>query len=231
MIRCVVAEDFQELNDIYTNFLKHENDIVVEGSARNSQELFTILAKKEVDVILMDIEMESQDAGINNCKRVCQEYPKIKVLMLTCHEEDAKIMAAFEAGAVDYILKTSSLSEIITGVKNAYNDEAPIHPHAASVLRKNIRGMEELKNRLYGLTKSIYSLTNTEIGILGLLMEGKKQREIAAQRNIELVTVKSHVTNILRKFKVRRTSEILKQIDNSGLEDLITDLAQSSTRE
>lgn len=98
-IRCIVAEDFLDLNRIYTDILNYEPDIEVIHNAFSGEELLKILKDKTPDVILLDIEMETPEAGIEYCRRISAQYPKIKTVILTCHEEEEKILAAFEAGS------------------------------------------------------------------------------------------------------------------------------------
>lgn len=137
VIGCIIAEDFLELNQIYCSILDHEPNISVLASVRSGFELVKAVEIHHPDVILMDIEMESQNAGIEYCRLINQRFPEIRIVILTCHEDEERILAAFEAGAVDYLLKTDSMSNIITSITNAYNRNSPIHSHAASVVSVN----------------------------------------------------------------------------------------------
>ena len=226
MITCIVAEDFAELRDIYSNLLDHESGISVAGSAADGSELFSLLKSTEPDVLLLDIEMDSPNAGIEYCRRVTEEHPKIATIMLTCHEEEDKILSAFRAGAVNYILKTSSLSEIIEAVRNASEGKSKIHSHASEVIRKQLQRVREDKSAMMEIMKIVTSLTNTETIILSYLLAGKKQNQIASIRNIEVVTVKTHITGIHRKFGCRKTTEVVKRIRLSGLDEFITNQAE-----
>lgn len=229
-IKCMIAEDFESLNNIYYNLLNYEKDIEVVGRAFSGNELLKQLKSKAVDVILLDIEMESPDSGINICKKILKEHPDVKVIMLTCHEEEEKILAAFEAGAIDYILKTGSLSQIVDAVRSAYNNTSPISSYVAYVIRKRLKEFGFLKERLFSVMNIISNLTASELDVLKLLLQDKKQREIAEIRNVELVTVKAHVSGILRKFDSERTSDVLKTIKDVGLESFIEKM-RTSTKE
>lgn len=230
MINCIVAEDFEELRNIYSNILDHENGISVTGSAGNGTDLFKVIKEESADVILLDIEMDSPNAGIEYCSRIKQEYPEIAVIMLTCHEEDEKILAAFQAGAINYILKTCSLSEIIEAVRNASEGKSMIHPHASKVIRKQLQQDHSDKSALMSTMKIITSLTNMETIILSYLLHGKKQNQIASIRNIEIVTVKTHITGIHKKFNCRKTTEVVRQIRRIELVDFIHNQAEQYKR-
>jgi len=160
IIKCIVAEDYEPLNNIYSNLLNYEKDIEVVGRAYNGSQLLQLLNDVKADVILLDIEMATPNEGINICKQILKKYMQIKIVMLTCHEEEDKIISAFEAG----------------------------------------------------------------LDILKLLLHGKKQREIAEIRNVELATVKAHVSSILRKFETDRTSNVISKIKHAGLENFIDEL-------
>lgn len=226
MIKCLVAEDFKDLREIYTNILDHEEDICVCGSAANSKELFALLEKETPDIVLLDIEMETPDAGINNCARITGMYPNIKVIMLTCHEEEEKIFASFRAGAVNYILKTSSYGEIIESIRLCHQDRGKINPYASEIIRKKLRNRGDEREALLGIMSIINTLTNREMEILSLLLNGLKQRQIAQKQSVELPTVKSHIMGIHRKFKKKNTVEILKIINRMNMDDFIHHQAQ-----
>lgn len=220
-IRCIIAEDFSELNQIYTNILNHEPEINVLYSVYSGEELLQRLKENEVDVVLMDIEMESPTSGIEYCRRISHLYPDICIVMLTCHEEEERILSAFEAGAVDYLLKTDSMSDVISAIKKAYHRSSPIHSCAAKALRRQMQEIGEYKASLQRFTRCFMILTPAEVGILQLLLDGIKQKEIAKQKHVELVTVKTHVSKILKKFTCRRTSEVVEEIRRLDLEEMV----------
>ena len=223
-IKCVVVEDFEPLNNVYYNLLSYEKDIEVVGRAHNSEQLFEILEKSLVDVILLDIEMKSRTEGIETCKKVSRVYQNIKVIMLTCHEEEDIILSAFEAGAVDYVLKTNSSSQILDAIRSAFNNSSSINSYVAFVIRKRMKEFSELKENLLYLMNIVSTLTISEVDVLKLLVMGKKQKEIADIRKVEIVTVKAHVSNILRKFDQERTSDIIKIIKNKGLQGFVENI-------
>lgn len=216
MIKCMIAEDFETLNNIYYNLINYEKDMEVICRAYTGSEVVKLAQKYETDIILMDIEMESKDSGIKASKEILSLNPNIKIIMLTCHEDEDAIIEAYEAGVVDYVLKTASSSEILEAIRQAYNDSSPIRSYAAITIRKKFVEFENLRNNLLNVVNIISSLTNTEIDIMNLLMDGKKQKEIAVIRGVELVTIKYHIGNIIHKFKCRKTSEVKKIMTETG---------------
>lgn len=220
-IKCIVIEDFEPLNNIYFNLLNYEKDIEVVGRAFDSKELLELMKVNQVDVVLLDIEMKQRTEGIDVCRKLLKEYPDVKVVMLTCHDEEDMILSAFEAGAVDYVLKTGSSSQILDAVRSAYNNTSPINSYVAFVIRKRLKEFDSMKESLLYVMNIVSGLTVSELDVLKLLMQGRKQREIAVERSVELVTVKAHVGNLLKKFKKERTSDILGVISGAGLKSFI----------
>lgn len=223
-IKCVIVEDYEPLNTIYGNLLGYERDIEVVGKAVDSEGLFKILEERKADVILLDIEMKRPKEGIETCKSILSKYPDIKVVMLTCHDEEETILSAFEAGAVDYVLKTSSSIQILEAIRSAHNNSSSLNSYVAYVLRKHMKDFGMKKESLLDIMCIISGLTVSEVEILKLLIRGKKQREIAELRNVELVTVKAHVSNILKKFNKERATEITRLIRDLGIESFIDKL-------
>lgn len=221
-IQCIVVEDYSDLNRIYTDILNYESDIEVIHNAFSGEELMNVLEEKKPDVILLDIEMETPEAGIDYCRRITSEYPGIKIVILTCHEEEDKILSAFEAGAVDYILKTSSMAEVILSIRNVFKQDSPIHGYAANTIRKKMREIGEYKGKLKEFTLAFSSLTPAEIGVLKLSLQGLKQREIAEKKHIELVTVKTHVGHIIKKFNCTRIQEVVDVIKSLDMTDFVS---------
>lgn len=222
LIRCIVVDDYEPLNNVFTNILDYEADISVVGRAYESNGLFDILETTEVDVILLDIEMTTREEGIVACKKISREYPDIKVIILTCHEEEDMILLAFEAGAVDYVLKTSSSSQIHDAVRSAYNNESSFNSKVSQVIRSHLKEYGSMKQSLLYMTNIIASLTASELHVLHLLMNGKKNKEIAAIRNVEVVTVKAHISSILRKFDENRMAKVIVLLKKLGLESFLT---------
>ena len=148
-------------------------------------------------------------------------YSDIKIVVLTCHNEENRIISAFEAGAIDYLLKTDSMSDIIMAIKRAHSCSSPIHSYAAETLRRQMQEMGKYKQELQKFTRAFMTLTPAEVGVLKLLLKGYKQKEITKEKYIELVTVKTHVNRILKKFALHRSSEVIALIQSLNVEELV----------
>lgn len=225
-ISCLIAENNKEFNEIFSKLLNHEKNLEVIGCASTGNQLFEILENNKVDVILLDIEMDSPRAGIEYCKRITSTYPGTKVVMLTGNLEEAVILSAFECGAVDYILRESPLSHIVHVITSAYHGTASIHGFAAQIIREKIQLIGKFKENFFNLASVVANLTSSELEILTLLLKGYKQKEIAEERFVELPTVKAQIGSILKKFNLKRSKEVTELIRQHGLENFIQKLCE-----
>lgn len=223
IIKCMIAEDYETLNNIFKNLINYEHDMEVIGRAFSGKEIYELAKEKEPDIILMDVEMETRTAGIEYSKKILEVNPNIKIIILTCYEDEDVILQAYEAGVVDYLLKNNSSSIILESIRAAFNDKSPIRPYAANAIRKTILSLGTYKKNLLAFTTIITTLTSSEMDVLKLLLVGKKQREIAESRSVELSTVKYHVSSILRKFKCKRTQEVVLIVKEIGVDSILNE--------
>lgn len=220
-IKILVAEDSQVVIDTIRTLLSFEKELEIIGAVQSGKQAIEFVKKERPDVVLMDIEMERKTDGLDATEEILKLYPDIKVVMLTVQEDENMILAAFEAGASDYVLKDSSAIEIIYAVRAAYDDSSVIRPVIAKKLKNEIRRVKKTKEHLHYMLNIISQLTPTEISILRHLVQGKKQIEIAEIQYVELSTIKTHISNLLRKFKVTRSSEIVRIIEETSLKDFL----------
>jgi len=225
-IRCIIVEDYEQLNRTLCNLLNYERDIVAVGSVTDSGNLFDLLRKTEADIILMDIELKTRTDGIDTCRKILRDFPAVKIIMLTCHDEEDMILSAYEAGAVDYLLKTSSSSQILESIRLAYANLSPINSYVSAVIRKRMKDFGIFRDHLLNMTSVLSELTRSEVGILKLLLKGKKQKEIASQKSVELVTVKAHVSKILKKFDCNKIVEVVKKIEHADLQSYVENMKE-----
>jgi DNA-binding NarL/FixJ family response regulator len=141
--------------------------------------------------------------------------------MLTVQEDEESILSSFEAGACDYVLKSASAKEIIDAIEAAYNNCSPIRPMIAGKIRKQLKHVKKLKDNMYDVISVITMLTPTERAILIDFLDRKKQKEIAEIKHIELSTVKTHTKNLLKKFKVRRISEVIDILEQNDIDKIL----------
>lgn len=220
-IRVLIAEDSEIISNNIKALLSFEKDIEVIGQVRSGKDAVDFAKTKTPNVILMDIEMEEKRDGIDAVDAIMDISPQTKIVMLTVQEDEDNILSSFEAGACDYVLKSTSAKEIIDAVESAYNNCSPIRPIIAKKVRKQIKHVKELKDNMYDVIGIITKLTPAERSILVDIIDGKKQKEIAEIKHIELSTVKTHTKHLLKKFGVKRMSEVIDIIEKNHLANIL----------
>lgn len=196
MIRLVIAEDHNSLIDGLKYFLKEEKDIQFVGYANNGKELCELVKKKRPDVVVTDIRMPLMD-GITATKSISKTDPGIKVIAFTMFDQDEAVHQMLEAGAKGYILKNSSLSELLKAIRAVYKGGNYYDPGIA---------LPDAHNT----TKSKNILSRRQIEILKLVALGKTNQEIADQLFIGKTTVETHRKNMIRILNLKGAGELLR---------------------
>ncbi|BBF45251.1 putative two-component system response regulator [Lachnospiraceae bacterium KM106-2] len=221
VIRVLIAEDMEPIRKKYVKILSAARGIEVVGDVATGKEA-VILAKETVpDVILMDIEMESKDAGLLASKELLEEFPEMKIIILTVYEEDELIYTAFQFGVCDYIVKNAKAEEMIKSIQNVYEGNAPLRPELATKILGEFKRVKSYESSFLYAVNIVSSLTGTEMEILQLLLQHKTRREICKIRCVEMSTVKTQIRNILQKFHKRSTEEVVMLIHSMNLNQFI----------
>lgn len=191
------------------------------GAASNGYEAVSLATQINPDIILMDIEMEHQSAGIQAAKQIHESLPHIKMIMLTVHKDDNIVFASFQSGIVDYLTKDASPFEITEAVREAYNDVSPIRPIVADKIRNEFQRLKKTEQSLMYVLQIISDLTKSELQILSLLCEGKTRREIAEIRSVEHDTIKKQISSLLKKFNAESTRQMVNGINDLKIFEII----------
>ncbi len=218
-IRIVVAEDSLILQEKIKRLFATEPRMDLLEVVSSGADAVTVIGSLQPDVVLMDINMESTYAGIKAMQEVKANYPVIKVIMLTVFDDESTILQAFESGADDYLLKDFDDIELLYAVEAAYQDRSVIHSRIAKKLKKEMVRIRKEKGQLQHILQIITSLTPTELLIIEQLMERKKIKDIATTLCIEPSTVKTHINHLLKKFRMKKSSEIVTFIQGNCLLD------------
>lgn len=216
-IRVLLCDDMQYLCEYFEIMLNAEENIEVVGSANNSDEFFELFKKEQPDVVLLDIQMETEDAGIELMDRLINENPQTKIIMLTIHEEDELIFRALSGGACDYLLKSSKPKEIAEAIVKAYNGETSLNPCVAKKILNQCAKVQKQQLEAMSLLHSIALLTSSEYKILRLIYDGFTYPEIAEQRFVEEVTIRTQVNKILKKFEAKNMKQLMKQLRDAQI--------------
>ncbi|WZL80425.1 response regulator transcription factor [Vallitaleaceae bacterium 9-2] len=223
-IKLLIADDLEVHIRRLERLIKEKPDLELVATARSGYEAVMMAAIHHPDIILMDIQMENNMAGIEAAKQINEKLGDIKIIMLTVHKDDNIIFAAFQTGIVDYILKTDTDDNILDAIYSAHKNLSPIRPMVAEKIRDEFQRMKESEQSILFVIKIISELTPSELKVLQLLSENKTRKEVAALRCVEVDTIKKQINSILKKFNKSNYKEVLKIINKLKIFDLIKDI-------
>lgn len=210
-IRILIADDHPVVRKGIKALLDTEPGLEVVGEATDGEQAVTKTRTLKPDVILMDLSMPRKD-GVQAITEIREEIPEAKILVLTSFAEDKTIIAAIEAGALGYLLKDSSPQDLIQAVHTVYQGESSLHPTVAhKLIHRFQRSSEE---------PQMEPLTARELKVLRLIAEGLPNGAIAKKLFISEPTVRTHVSNILRKLHLRNRTQIALYALREGLASL-----------
>lgn len=198
MIRLAIAEDHQSLIDGLELLLKYEEGIEIVGTANDGDGLLQIVKKREPNVVITDIRMPKMD-GIQATKIIKKAYPHIQILAFTMFDQDEAVSQMLDAGASGYILKNTSLNEVLKAILTVAKGKT----YFDSNLNVNRTGEKNSKS-----SKSL--LTKRQKEILALIAQGKTSREIGEELFIGIHTVDTHRKNMIRILGLKGKGELLR---------------------
>ena len=161
-IRVMVAEDDAYIRARFTEMINDEEDMEVCRSVSSGLEMVDAMNEIQVDVILSDVEMSSKTDGILCAKQIMTFYPYVRIIFISVHDDDDIIFSAFEANAVDYLLKSASSEEVLSSIRTAYQNRSPISPFVADKLRFEFNRLKKNEQSLMYFLNVIFMLTASE---------------------------------------------------------------------
>jgi len=220
-IRVLIAEDMEPIRKRYVKMLSETEDIQVVANVSSGEEAILQAHRIQPDIILMDIEMESKDAGLRAAKELLEQYDNLKIIILTVYGEDELIYTAFQFGVCDYILKNAKPEEVITSIRTVYSGRAPLRPELTAKILSEFKRVKSYESSFLYAVNIMTALTGTEVEILNLLLQNKTRKEICKIRYVEMSTVKTQIRNILQKFNKKSVEEVVVMINSLNLSEFI----------
>lgn len=210
--RIVIAEDHTILREGLRALLSSDPELDVVGEAEDGQEAIRVVEKIKPGLVLMDLSMPRMN-GMDAIREIKKRSPETKVLVLTVHKTDEYILATLQAGADGYVLKDSTNVELRMAIKNVLTGKFFISP---GISGKVIEGYLENKRPLKPSTPW-ETLTARERGILKLIAEGYKNKEIGEFLCISVKTVEKHRANLMQKLDLHSVSALTALAIEKGL--------------
>ncbi|GIP35187.1 response regulator transcription factor [Paenibacillus sp. J2TS4] len=223
-IRVLIADDMEAHRRRLERIIAGCADIELVASAKSGYEAVLYAAMHQPDIILMDIEMEDAYAGIHAAKQIHEKLPHIRIIVITVHNDDNIIFAAFQSGIKDYILKSAPAEEIADAIRQAHGDQSPIRPIIAQKIRDEFVRVKRNEASLLYIIRIISELTPSELQVLKLLCENKSRREIALERSVELETIKKQISSILKKFDMPSAADVVSAVNELKIFDVLKKL-------
>ena len=220
MLQVAVVEDFDLIREDLCELIGRQGDMEVAWQVSSGQAAVEHARKEQADIILMDIEMETVNAGIVATEQIRERNPEQKVVFLTVHETNSVIIAAMGTGAVDYVVKGCSEEELLNHIRNAYAGKPVMEARIQETVMREYSRLQRSEKSLMFFINNVSQLTTAERELVKLLLEGKKVREIAQIRCVEMITVKTQIKGLLRKFGCARTKEIVVMIQELNISHL-----------
>ena len=209
-IKVLLVDDQPLFREGLRTLLSVHKDFEVVGEAGNGEEAIRLVRSLHPAVVLMDLQMPLLD-GVAATRRLRQDYPVCRVIVLTTFDDDELVFDGLRAGAVGYLLKDAPSEKLAEAIRVAARGETFLQP---SVAAKVVAEFARLSRKPTVSASLIEQLSERELEILCLIAQGHSNREIADKLFLAEGTVKNHVTNILGKLDARdRTQAALKAKD------------------
>lgn len=199
-IHVAICDDMEEICNYYQSVISCSESLVFDGSATTSQACLDLVASKKPDILLLDMQIEEYNSGINLIDKIQNLSPQTKIIILTINNNKSLIFNALSQGAVNYVLKDSPDSEIIETIKSIANEKKLLSHDIATKLIDECREIKERQQSLLYVFTNLLSLSNLELEILQYYCMGHSYKQISEKYFVENTTVRSHMSRIMKKL-------------------------------
>ncbi len=210
MIRLVIADDHTLVREGLKQILGAANEISITGEARDGHEVMARVREGGFDVLLLDMSMPGK-SGTELIKQVRAEAPKLRILVLSMHEEPQYAVRAIKAGASGYLTKDSASSLLVAAIRKVAAGGAFISTEVAEQLA--LGAMPQTDGPLHS------SLSDREFQVFELIVAGKSVTDIGAALNLSVKTISTHKAHILQKMRMTTQTALIRYAISHGLAD------------
>jgi DNA-binding NarL/FixJ family response regulator len=199
--KVLVADDHAIVREGLKRILDGQEGIEIAGEATNGHEVIESVRTGGFDLLLLDLSMPGK-SGIELIKQVRDESPKLRILVLTMHEEDQYAVRAIRAGASGYLTKESATEQLVSAIRRIAEGRLYISPNVAEQLALDVmpRG-DDAPHKL---------LSDREFEVFKLLVAGRSVSDIAGQLHLSVKTVSTHKTRILQKMNAASVADLVR---------------------
>lgn len=208
-IRILIADDHRIMRAGLRSLLKADPGLEVVGEATNSQEALALVNQLKPDVLVLDIGMPGNE-NLEALKEIRADSPEIRILMLTMHEDSELLQECLRQGANGYIIKRAAESELIDAIYAVQRGMVYVHP---SMIQSLVAVPKKTKTK----SSEVEPLTQREIEVLLLIVEGNTNRQISESLHISIRTVETHRSNIMDKLNLHSRVELVRYVNEHHL--------------
>jgi len=210
-VKVLIVDDQQMFREGIRHRLAQEADISVLGEAASGEEALAMISRTKPDVIILDIRLPNM-SGIEVARQVRQQWPDIKILVLSGYDFDQYVRAAARVGIDGYVLKDAPQDVLVKALREILAGGVVLAPQIASKVMKDYRDMPAP-----GKPRLVEDLTIREIEVLELMSEGLRNADIAERLSISVRTVEAHSSNIMSKLGTESRTEAVRVAEEKGL--------------
>ncbi len=195
-IRVIIVDDHDMVRSGLELLIGGFEDLEMVAQASSAEEAIALCESLKPDVVLMDMVMPGMD-GITATRNIRASYPGTQVIALTSFKDTNMVQSALQAGAIGYLLKNVSVDDLASAIRAAHAGRPVLAPEATQAIIDSVKQTQSQR----------YDLTEREVEVLGLMVEGLTNAQIAQALAISRSTVKAHASNIFLKLSVASRTE------------------------
>lgn len=207
MIKVLIADDQELIRQGLQIVLNNRDGLEVTDAVANGQEVIKSVRSNKPDVILMDVRMPKMD-GVQCTKIIKENYPQIKIIILTTFDDDEYVYNALKNGASGYLLKGVTMDELVSAIETVHSGRAMINPDIATKVVKLFSQMAKADYSIQVGKRGQDELTKTEWKIIEQVEYGASNKEIADTLNLSEGTVRNYLSAILNKLDLRDRTQL-----------------------
>jgi DNA-binding NarL/FixJ family response regulator len=212
-ITVLLADDHTIVREGFRHLLELETDFEVVGEAADGRQAVALAVKLRPDVVLMDIAMPRLN-GLEATRQVLKALPSAKVIMLSSHDDDARVENATNSGAAGFLFKQTSAQDVCHAIREVHQGKTIFSP---AIARRFSRLHPQSSDRAGKLKPSLTQLTSRQMEVLQLIAEGKANKEMAAELGIGIKTVEKHRQQVMQKLDIHDTAGLTRYAISAGI--------------
>jgi DNA-binding NarL/FixJ family response regulator len=209
-IRLLLVDDHALLREGLRAMLSFYEEFQVVGEAQDGEEALAKVSALQPDVVLMDIAMKGMN-GLEATRAISQNHPKVRVLIVSQHEDRQYILSLLQAGASGYILKRALGADLVSAIRTVQRGENYLHPSVSTIVLDEMLGKQRVE------ADSPDALTQRESQVLKYIVQGMTNSQIALTLSLSAKTVDWHRTHLMNKLDVHNVADLVRYALKHGL--------------